>query len=320
MSTTTTTIQDLASAIHVDMGRGANLKGDRPRVTDGLKAQRPPKTEGLHTFTPEELLTLYVDQVAVNGSVHGYQRETDIPHARKVARAMLEGKPMPLLHIAMDGKGRMSIVDGQHRAIAAVIARVPIEGVIKRMDKADQKELFFGQRNAKKVDPNILTLAGTNPYARYVQEVFENPSHPWNGLVSANKWSKTRMAPYAMFQLLIRYVGNVETGAARISPVVEERWDRGLADELAPLIAVFGNKQTHPLAWRPFALQAIGSSAMWVFRRHPEHAGDRERWAAHMPAFPFELWMHTRTQRLMTGHLVDHWNKRLQGSRRVYIR
>jgi hypothetical protein len=187
-----TTIAELASSIYVDTGRGANLRGDRPTISEGLKPRRAPAVEGLHMFTPEELLTLNIQTVSVNGSVKGYQREADPTHARRVAKALLDGKPMPLLHIAMDGRGSMYIVDGQHRALAAVIARVPIEGVVKRMDKQDQAELFFGQRQAKTVDPNVLVLAGTSAYARYVQEALETPSHPWNRIVSANRSSKRR--------------------------------------------------------------------------------------------------------------------------------
>lgn len=312
------TIQELAREMYVDGSRTSQLKSDdRPRVTDGLKARKAPPHEGLHTFSPEELLTMYVQTVSVNGTVSGYQRDRDVPHVRKVARAMLDGKPMPPIIIAVDGKGRMSIVDGQHRALAAIIARLPIKGVVERMDKREQAELFFGQRNAKTVDPNVLVLAGTSAYARYVQEAIENNDHPWHQIVSSNKYSKTRIAPYAMFQLLIRYVANTETGGAKLTFQVEERWDRGLADELAPLIACFGNKQTNPLAFRPFAVQAIGATAMWVFRRNEAQPDDHERWVRHMPLFAWEEWLHIRTQRHMVGHLIDHWNKRLSAARRV---
>lgn len=313
------TIAELAHEIYVENGRGANFLSDeeRARVTDGLRPRKAPPQEGLHTFTPEELLTLHVQTVTVNGNVTGYQRDADARHARKVARAMLDGKPMPEIQVAVDGKGRMSIVDGQHRALAGVIARLPVTGIVKRMDKQTQAELFFGQRSAKTVDPNVLVLAGTSSYARYVQDALEGNRHPWNSIVSANRQSKTRISPYAMFQLIIRYVANTDTGGAKLSPQVEEKWDRGLADELAPLIACFGNKQTNPLAFRPFAVQAIGATAMWVFRRSPSHPDDCERWQRHMPTFAWDEWLHIRTQRFMVGHLIDHWNKRLSAERRV---
>lgn len=314
------TIHEIAREMYVvqpGKAPGRILRPDSPRVTDGLRVRRAPVEEGLHTLTPEQMLSLHIQTVTVNGNVKGYQREADLHHARRVAHAMLEGKPFPPPILAVDGHGRISIVDGQHRVLGAVIARLPLEVLIKRLDKPTQAELFFGQRNAKTVDPNVLVLAGTSAYARYVQEALEDNRNPWNTITSANKSSKTRIKPYAMFQLLIRYVANTETGGARITPQVEERWDRGLADDLAPLIACFGNKQTHPLAFRPATVQAIGAAAMWVFRRGPEHADNYERWQRHMPTFPFEEWLHIRTQRFMVGHLLDHWNKRLSAERRV---
>lgn len=288
-----------------------------PYVVDGLKMRRAPAQEGLHTFTPEELLSLYVQQIDVNGRVVGYQRDLDIRHARRVALALRAGKPMPVIHVALDGKGRMSIVDGQHRAAGAVIARLPIDGVIRRMNQAEQAELFFGQRSAKTVDPNVLVLAGTDPFSRYVQEALEDSRHAWSRIVSSNRKSKTRITPFAMFQLVLRYVANAETGGARVTSLHVERWDRGLADELALLISCFGNKQTHPLAFRPSTIQAIGAAARVVMRREERHPDDHERWQKHMPLFPFDQWLHIRTQRLMTEHLLDHWNKRLTGKRRV---
>lgn len=314
-----TTVYEIANEILRDGKRAARIADDeRARVTDGLTPRRPPTVEGLHVFTPEELLSLIVETVSVNGHVTGYQRDHDARHSRVVARAMLDGKPMPEIQVAVDGRGNMYLVDGQHRAVAGVIARLPVRGIVRRLDKGEQAELFYGQRNAKKVDPNTLVLAGTSAYARYVQEaISSNPGHPWGDLVSGARTSKTKISPYAAFQLLIRYVANTETGGARLSPAVEDAWDRGLADELAPLIGCFGNKQTNPLAFRPATVQAIGATAMWVFRRHDEHPGDRERWIRHMPQFAFEEWLHVRTQRLMVGHLIDHWNKRLSSSRRV---
>ena len=318
-----TTIHDIARDVYVvDLSRTQRniYAPGAPRVTDGMKVRRGPSEEGLQTFSPEQLLSLHVQTVSVNGKVSGYQRGEDIPHARRIARAMLDGKPFPPPIIAVEGNGRLSIVDGQHRVLGAVIARLPLECIVKRLDKATQAELFFGQRNAKTVDPNVLVLAGSSAYARYVQEaVAGNADHPWDTIVSANKSSKTRIAPYAMFKLLIRYVANAEIGAARITPYVEEQWDRGLADELAPLIAAFGNKKTNPLAFRPFAVQAVGATAMHVFRRHEVHRDDFDRWHNHMPTFPFDQWLHVRTQRVLVTHLVDHWNKRLSGERRVTV-
>lgn len=289
-----------------------------PRVLDGLRPKRCSPEEGLHLFTPEELLSLRVNAINVNGRVVGYQRELDPTHARKISRWMRDGKPLPLIHVAVDGKGTMAIVDGQHRAAAAVMARIPIEGVVRRLNKDEQAELFFSQRRAKTVDQNVLTLAGSGPFERYVQSAVVEADHPWHALVSHTRHSKTKIAPYQMFQLLIRYVGNVEGQATGIKGhTIDDRWDSGLADEMAPLIACFGNKQTNVLAFRPWVLQSIGGCAMWVFRRHDRHPDDYARWQSLMPQFPFEQWLHLRTQRQMTDQLIAHWNKRLSATRRV---
>lgn len=311
--------------------KGANVPGANPtidrsrgirtaQVLDGLSPHPFPAREGLHVFTPEELLSLKIDPVSVNGSVTGYQRDLDLTHAKKIAEALVVGKPMPLIHIALDGSGDGWIVDGQHRAVGAIIAREAIEGVVQKLDKEKQATLFYNQRNAKAVDRSVLVLAGQSVWDRYVQEAVSRNSHPWHPLVSASRKSKTKITPYAMFQLLVRYVGNLEGQAAGLKGRgLDDRWDLGLADGLAPLISCFGNKQTHPLAFRPGTLQAIGAAAMWVFRRNDGgHPDDAERWQKHMPMFPFELWLHVRTQSQMTEVLLAHWNKRLAGSRKVH--
>lgn len=317
-----TTIEKLLDGVYVD---GSNLliatrRGETTaKVLDGLTPKRPPAVEGIHRFTPEELLTLTVDVVGVNGRVVGYQRDLDLRHARRVAHWLRDGKPLPTMEIALDGHGKMYLVDGQHRAAAGVIARVPVDGLVRRLSKQEQAELFFSQRRAKTLDPNVLVLAGTGPFDRYVQAAVASHSpHPWSPIVSASRRSKTKIGPYAMFQLLIRYVANTEAQGATRNPGLDQRWDRELADELAPLISCFGNKQTHPLAFRPSTLQSIGGTALWVFRRRDRHPDDYMRWQKHMPLFPFEQWVHVRTQTQMTSILLDHWNKRLSEGRRVY--
>lgn len=316
-----TTIQEILADTYVD-GRAvmiAKRRGDAPppKVLDGLKPKRPLVAEGLHVFQPAELLTLGVNTIEVNGRVVGYQRDPDMHHARKIALALRDGKPVPVIHVALDGRGRMALVDGQHRAIAAVIARVPLVGVVARMDKQEQAELFFSQRRAKVVDPNVLVLAGAGPFERYIQEAVATSNHPWGEIVSGNRNSKTRIGPNTMYQLLIRYVANRAGTATGNRQLVDDKWDRGLADELAPLVACFGNKQTNPLAFKPGHLKAISEAAMWVFRRHDRHEEDYERWLRHMPLFPFERYVHVRTQQQMTAWLLEHWNKRLTGNRRI---
>lgn len=293
-------------------------RGRYQRVLDGLHPKRPPVVEGLHEFTPEELLALYVAQVQVNGRIVGYQRQLDETHARRIARWLLDNKPVPTLDVALEGDGRMFIVDGQHRAAGAVIARRSVQGVVRKLNKESQAELFFSQRKAKTIDPNTLVLAGTTPFDRYVQSAIYDRGNPWNGMVSASRNAKRKIGPYAMFQLIVRYVGNVEgQGTGRLI-ATDDNWNHALADELASLIRCFGDKESNPLAFRPVALNAIGSTAMWVFRRHPGTlADDHDRWVKQMPTFPFDRWLQLRTQRELVDVLLAHWNRRLTGSRKV---
>lgn len=320
MSTPATTVYDLLKDEYANGSMVAAMRRQGltpPRVVDGLKTKKPAAAEGLVLLAPEELLSLRVAQVSVNGKVIGYQRDLNIADARKVAPYLADGGMVPPITLALDGKGQMWISDGQHRAAGAVIARTPIWATVQRMDKEQQRQMFLSQRRARRISSDVMTLAGDDPLARYVQEAVVNSANPWNSIVSASRKSRTKVSPYAAYQLLIRYVFNVEGQGASYRVSMDSEWDRGLADELAPLIACFGNKQTNPLAFRPGNVQAIGAAAMWVFRRHDEHPTDRERWVAHMPTFQFSQWLHIRTQTAVTGLLIEHWNKRLSATRRV---
>jgi hypothetical protein len=289
-----------------------------PTVVDGLKPRQAPTKEGLHTFTPEELLTLRVPMIEANSRITGYQRPFDRNHARKIAVAILEGRPMPPGVVALDGHGVMYAVDMQHRAVAAVITRQSMPAVVTRMTKEEQRELFAGQRKAKTVDRNVLILAASGPYEEYIQDAVTSNDHPWSEIVSANPSTKTRITPHQMFGLLANYVGN-SAGNVMTSNMLE-RWDENLADGMAPLIACFGNKKTNPLAFRPVALRGIGRASMYVFRRNETvQESDHERWVYHMPKFAWERYLHVRSGNDFAYHLVTHWNKRLHASRKVTL-
>ena len=315
-----TSMQDILSDVYAD---GHNVLVNRkrgvktPRVTDGLKPKPVARREGLFVLEPEQLLNILVPRIELNGSIKGYQRDFDVKHARKMARDMRGGTPVPVGEVALDGKGRLFAVDCQHRIGAAIMARLPLRVVITRMDKAAQAKLFNSQRKAKAVDPSNLVLAGDGPFERYVKDAIEDKAHPWHPIVSLTRNSRTKISPWQMTGLLVRFVGNRGGTAAGIKQGLDTQWDRGLADQLAPLIACFGNKQTNPPAFRARNLTSIGTAAMWVFRRHETQEGDYERWISHMPQFPFDHYLFIRTERDMTDALLAHWNKRLRGSRRV---
>lgn len=289
-----------------------------PSVAEGLTPKRASVAEGLHLFGPEELLSLQIPVVSVNGAVKGYQRPFVRDHARRIAVALLEGKAIPEITVAVDGNGVMSAVDGQHRAVGAVIAGASIVGIVRRMSKEEQKQLFADQRKAKPVDRNVLILAGTNPYEKYIQRAVAHNGHPWREIVSSNLSSKTRITPYAMLQLLSHYVGN--SAGTAISASMEERWNEDLADEMAPLVACFGDKQSNPVAFQATTIRGIAAASMFIFRRNEQlQETDHDRWVTHMPKFPWERYLHLRSGADWTFHLVQHWNKRLYESRRVQL-
>lgn len=288
-------------------------------VADGLKPKKPPAKEGLHHFTPEELLTLHVPVITTNGAVRGYQRPFYRGHARNMAVSQLNGDPMPKMHISIDGHGTMFTTDGQHRAVSGVITGLGADGIVEKMSKDQQRRLFANQRKAKPVDRNVLVLAGDGPYESYIKKACGDESHPWGKIVSPNPSSKVRITPFAMQGLLLMYVSNTR-GARSPSAVHEERWDERLADELAPLVACFGNKRDNPLAFQQSALMAIGETAMHVFRRNENvQKDDYKRWLTHQAKFPWDDFPWIRKQAEFTNRLVLHWNKRLHASRKVYL-
>ncbi|MBA3688444.1 MAG: hypothetical protein H0W81_06420 [Chloroflexi bacterium] len=317
-----TSLYDLLADVPVQLERSERTRLQRsgetaPSVIDGLNPRRAGLDRGLVTLSPEELLTIKIAPVSVNGRVVGYQRDLKVVYARDIAKALLRGVVMPPINLAIDGHGILWAVDGQHRAAGAIIARTPIKAVVQELTRDEQKSMFLSQRSAKPVGRDILTLAGTDPIARYVQQAVTTNANAWSNIVSANRHSKTRITPYSAYQLLLRYVYNVEGQAASYKHNMEDHWDVGLADQLAPLIACFGNKQTNPLAFRPTTVQSIGAAAMWVFRRNTPLSTDYDRWVTHMPSFKFGDWAHISTQMAKTDVVLDHWNKRLTKTRRV---
>lgn len=292
---------------------GPKAMKDQQPVTYGMTAKPLGKlAPGIHEFSPEQLLSLSVPAVSLNGVVRGFQREFVASHCRKIARSMRDGEPMPDVYVTPDGE----IIDGQHRTVAGVLAGVPVRAIVLDLDKDQRARLFANQRKAKPVDANTLIISGQSPYEKYIRKAVQTNGHPWHEIVSINRASKTKISPVSMLSLLVRYVGDAE--ANRLNPNVIARWDENRADEMAPLVACFGNRKTNPAAFTPVNLRAIGTAAMFVFRRNPAQPSDRDRWMTHMPTFPFGEVVFIRDHGRMADELLGHWNKRLSGGRRVY--
>lgn len=303
---------------------GATRRGeDVASVADGLKPAKVSvsvKDNELKALwvTPEQALSIIIPRVEVNSRISGYQRDFYRQQARRVALGIREGKVFPPVSLSIDGHGAVYGTDGQHRIVGHVIEREPVAAVIRRLTKEQQRQLFSDQGEGRKVDRNVLILAGRSPYDEYIQDAITSNTHPWGQIVSANPKSRTRIGPYAMQVLLIQYVGN--TTQAKLNSAIVERWDEQLANEMAPLIACFGNKQTNPQAFRATSLRAIGETAMHVFRRNETvQESDHERWVRHMPMFRFDNYIHVRRQSDMTYWLVAHWNKKLHEARKVSL-
>lgn len=288
-------------------------------ITHGLKPRRAPREPGVHLFTVAELLALSIPYMTANGTINGYQRGLEVSHARNIARALQAGKPLPPIEVALDDRGNMSIIDGQHRTVGAVLAGVPIEGHIKHRSLDEQRELFAGQRRARPVDRNVLVLAGDSPYELYIQDAVTSSEHPWSPLVSSSAKSKTKVSAHTALALILGYVSDAIENGSRLTPHQIERWNSTYADEMAPLLTCFGNKKSNPLAFSATNVRAIGHAATLVFRRRNADEADYDRWVRHMPGFQFRDYAYIRRSSQMLDELLEHWNKRLpvDSSRRV---
>ena len=126
------TIFELASTIpQIDLATGRGGK-NRPPVTQGLIPVEFPIEEGFYEVKPEQMASLRVPKIEVTDEVRGFQREKVNSHVRKIARALLSGDEMPPLMISIFPDGQAYIDDGQHRALASIVTRKPLEVVVKR--------------------------------------------------------------------------------------------------------------------------------------------------------------------------------------------
>lgn len=326
LSETWPTVFELAAQIpQVDLARVGKHPGggkNRPPVTQGLIPQPFPVKEGYHeSVTPEQLASLRVPTIEVNGDIRGFQREKANAHARKIARAMLDGEEMPPIIVSIFPDGKAYVGEGQHRALGAIIARKSLEVIVKKRTVEQARKLFANQGKAKSIRSDDTILSGDSVLELYIQDAVTSDGHPWSDLVAPYK-SDRKMTPTTMAIIVGAYTYNTFNQGVNFyisrDPMA---FDERLANELADLIRVFGNKVTNPLAFRGRSLRAISYAATMIFRRNPAaQEGDFDRWRKHMATFDFSKYPHLLTKETeMAAALVDHWNKRLSDERKVKL-
>ena len=324
LSPTWPTVFELASTIaQMDLSKGSTDRGsrNRPPVTQGLIPQEFPNKEGYYSVTPEQIASLRVPTIEVNGDIRGFQRAKENIHARKIARAILAGDEMPPMMISIFPDGRAYVDDGQHRALGAVIARKPIEVVVKRRTVEQARKLFANQSRARKLKSDDTLLTGDSPLELYIQDALTSDNHAWSAMVTTSSGGQTnKMSPTSMAIIVGSYVFNtLNQGTNFLCTRPVEQWDDRKGDQLAKLIQAFGTKTTNPLAFRARSLRAISHAAVYIFQRNKNvQKGDVERWLKHMPMFDFTKFPHLlNKENELAAKLVEHWNKRLPEARRV---
>jgi hypothetical protein len=318
------TLYEIGKGIRVDTGDTENPSKVVPSgrtVVYGLTPTDPPKRVGYHVLTPEELAGLAISQLEVDRGKgkEGYQRGVNTAHARAIARRLKEGYPMPPILYALPENGEASeVVDGQHRALGALIARMPIHAVAFDLSQEDRARLFAGQRAAKAVDRRTLILNGSGLADEYIQDALTAVEHPWSELIAEYNGQKDRIPVATAWDLISRYVLGTYSNVNALTPeFIGAAWDAKYADELADLIIPFGSKETNPAAFDVRALRAITYAAIAIIRRRESAASDKRRWVRHMPAFRFQDYPHVRSSAELADHLVAHWNKRMAVDKRV---
>lgn len=302
---------DIATTV-LEVGPTGKTNRTAKTVTAKLGAAAAlPRKPGLYTLTPEQLLSVNIPHYSLNGNLEGYQQAFKLPQARAIARAMMEGRDLPVAEYSIGEDSVVNATDGQHRTIAAIIAGLPLDVRIKERSVVQQRQLYADQSKGRKPNKTTLILAGDGPYELYVLDALTSDAHPWSRIVS-EFGSSARMSVPTMHSMLTAYVGNALSDDPRQSPSVIDRFDSEVADELATdVLAPFGTKTSNPLAWEAFRLRAIATAATLILRRSDDHAADLARWQKVMVRFPWrEQSIHRRAPD-MADALIAHWNKQL---------
>lgn len=315
------TIYELAATIpQIDLQTSRGGK-NRPPVTQGLVPEDFPLHKGYFEASPEQIASLRVPKIEVTNTVRGFQREKVNSHVRKIARAMLAGEEMPPLMISIFPDQKAYIDDGQHRALASVVTRLPLEVVVKERTVAQARKLFASQSRAKKLRRDDTLLTGDSAIELYIQDALTSSNHPWSTLVGQSA-SRYRMSPTTMAAAVGAFTFNsMSLSINEFTKRSEDEFDEALAGTLADLIRAFGTKSTHPVAYKGGVIRAIAFAAVHIFRRNENsQMRDYGRWMTHMPTFDFGKYPHLLNKEShLSIELVNHWNKRLPDDRRVKI-
>lgn len=280
------------------------------------------KTIGYRMATPESLGSLIIPASHYDGQkLEGFQRILRPAEARKIARALEQGKDMPPVLVSIDENGNPLLTDGQHRSVGSMLSGCPIAVVVEKRTYKRAQELFANQKLGVAPSNDYLILSGTGPYNEYIQDALTDDRHPWADIVGpgavGGPGSSTKITPSSMFRLLIAYAGN-QAGIRTNSSMGTEtlRWEQDMADELATLVECFGTRVTNSDAFKPGSLSAIGVVTTLAIGRTGRKASDIARWKAHMPTFHFNQYAHL-TPTVLIDTLIAHWNKRLRESSRI---
>jgi len=314
------TIFELASTIpQIDLNtlRGAK---NRPPVTQNLIPTEFPVQEGYFEASPEQLASVIVPKVEVTNEVRGFQREKVNAHARKIAQAMLAGEEMPPVMLSIFPDDKVYVDDGQHRMLASMITRMPLEVVVKRRTVEQARKIFAAQSRAKALRRDDTLLTGDSPLELYIQDALTSDDHPWSALVGVRA-TRYRMSPTTMAASAGAYGFN--SLAMSINDFIrrpEKEFDEQRAATMADLIHAFGSKTTNPVAFKGGVIRAITLAAVHIFLRTDTAptAKDYARWMTVMPGFDFFKHPHLLSkEHQLSVVMVDHWNKRLPEARRV---
>lgn len=320
------TLYEIAEKIPVrdltGSSRGGRNRQNTVMITNGLKREPFPTEDGLHWATPNQILSLVLPAVDIDlndQAIKGFQRVRDVNHARKIARALLAGDEMPTVEVSVFPDGKAYINEGQHRCLAAVMARMPLEVKVKRRTVEQARKLFANQSKAKRLKADNTLLTGNSPIELYIQDALTDPDHPWADLVSVTP--SAGITPTTM-ALCAGAVGHnaLQSAITHHTSRTPEQFDSKAADELAEFIKAFGNRKSNPMAFKARNLRSISYAAVYISVRNPnfKRPEDVERWKRHMASFPFENYPHLINDTMRTSTLlVDHWNKRLSPERKV---